>query len=300
MNINNLPKAAQKFIYYLYDLNKSPNTIKSYANDLKLFFEWYSVRYKEVDNDTIQNITFEELLAYQSYLTEKKYEERTKCRKISTLKAFWDWLSSRTSGYKLENIAKDLRMPTVGKRLVKYLSDQQIKRFFDAIESFQGKYKKRDKAMFSLFLNCGLRKSELINLDVDDIIEDKNKTFIRIIRKGNKEKLIPVNDTAKQTLKEYLAIRNSKNKALFLSKYDKRISSSNLHDIFHKYVNIANLKGYSIHKLRHTAATHIYRNTRDLRVIQELLGHEDIKTTQIYTHVDKQDEINAVNTISFG
>ena len=295
--VNDLPKLAQKYIYRLIDLNKSPETIRTYSHSLKLFFEWYQNEVgTEMTDDIINKIKYEDLSNYQSYLTSKNYKSGTKYKRLIVLRTFWNWLNEE---FDYKNIAKKLKLPTIEDELPKYLKDKEVIRFLNVIDEYNSKFKKRDKAMFVILLNCAIRKSELLNINMEDIIERKNRMFLKINRKGRKQQMIALNEPTKFILEKYIKTRKSNHPALFLSKYNQRISNSNFQVLFNKYSKLAKLKGYSIHKLRHTAATKMYEKTKDIKTLQEILGHKSIKSTQIYTHVGEEQKNNMIDSISY-
>ena len=192
------------------------------------------------------------------------------------------------------NPASELDSPKILKRLPKYLNIDESKRLLNSID---GKHRERDYAIITLFLNCGLRLSELVNININNI---KNDT-LTVIGKGNKERTIYLNNACINAINNYLKVRpvngvKDKN-ALFLSERKQRISNKTVQSIVKKYIMLAGLdpERYSTHKLRHTAATLMYRyGNVDIRALQRILGHESISTTEIYTHVDDSQLRNAV------
>lgn len=182
---------------------------------------------------------------------------------------------------------QDLDAPRMKKSLPKYLDlDSSIQ----LLESVDGPFRERDYCILTLFLNCGLRISELIGLNISDLRGDQ----LRVLGKGNKERILYLNPACVQAIQDYIAARNQERaidkNALFLSRRRTRISKAAVEKLVKKYLLKAGLDStqYSPHKLRHTAATLMLQNGVDVRTLQELLGHENLNTTQIYTHVTNE------------
>ena len=202
------------------------------------------------------------------------------------------------------NPAQNLETPKMERRMPKYLSLDDSKKLLNVTANEDDENKERDFAIITIFLNCGLRLSELISINVKDIDFSENK--LNVIGKGNKERTIYLNKACIDAIKDYLSVRpteglkndsKSSNKALFLSKRRERISNRTVQYIVEKELRKAGLdtSKYSVHKLRHTAATLMYQyGNVDIRALQELLGHESISTTEIYTHVSNEQVRNAV------
>ena len=182
---------------------------------------------------------------------------------------------------------KELDSPKLRKNLPKYLTlDESL----ELLASVDGPHKERDYCILTIFLNCGLRISELIGLNLTDIQGDA----LRVLGKGNKVRIVYLNDACKTALERYLAVRRPVSgrdqNALFLSSRNQRISRSNVHALVKKHLSQAGLDSarYSSHKLRHTAATLMLQNGVDVKAVQEVLGHEHLNTTEIYTHIDNE------------
>ena len=304
------PEFLNSFLdYTITILNKSPNTIKEYNYDISNFLKYVKAsnsikkcdNFKEVDisNFSISDlnlISLEDIHAYLAYLTtHNNSKPATRARKVASIRVFFNYL------YKKEKIisnnpALDLETPKIGKRIPKYLSLEDSKKLLDtAKEDTKDRNSARDYCIITLFLNCGMRLSELVNINIKDI--DFNDCKLNVIGKGNKERTIYLNNACLKAINSYLAIRprediayNSRD-ALFLSERKERISNRTVQIIVKKELLKAGLdtKKYSVHKLRHTAATLMYQyGNVDIRALQELLGHESISTTEIYTHVDNK------------
>lgn len=299
--------------YTITILNKSPNTIKEYNYDLATFLKFIKMHFKltqetnikeiqiqDVTIETIKRIELNDIHAFLSYLTTNYHSKAaTRARKASSIRVFFNYLSQKINLIE-KNPAQNLETPKLEKRMPKYLSLEDSKRLLDVTNSEENN-KERDYAIITLFLNCGMRLSELIGINITDI--DFSEAKMNVIGKGNKERTIYLNKACMKVIQDYLEVRpkesiqpDSKN-ALFLSKRRERISKRMVQYIVEKELQRAGLdtKKYSVHKLRHTAATLMYQyGNVDIRALQELLGHESISTTEIYTHVANEQVRNAV------
>ena len=301
-------------------LNKSPNSIKEYNYDLAMFLKFIKMHFNmtnetdfkditinDLTMDTIQKIKIDDIHAFLGYLTATFHSKpATRARKISTIRIFFHYLcQDASSDFKLDhNPALNLKTPKKDKRLPKYLSLDDSRKLLDVAYNEDNRNAERDFTIITLFLNCGMRLSELVGININDI--DFEECKLNVIGKGNKERTIYLNKACMKALSEYLPIRNSINvkhdnkyseKALFLSERRERISNSTVQYIVDKELMHAGLDTgkYSVHKLRHTAATLMYQYGEvDIRALQELLGHESIATTEIYTHVSNDQVRNAV------
>ena len=293
------PDIMVEFLNYMDAIkNKSKNTISEYALDLRTFFRYEKlakdpslkcsfdeVNIKDIDEDFIKKITLADAYAFLSYCKdERDNSARTRARKVSTLKSFFKFC---TTGKHIlnENPLQELDSPKLKETLPKYLTLEESKKLLRV--SYDGPNKERDFAIITLFLNCGMRLSELVSMNYTDIREDHT---CKITGKGNKERTIYLNDACIYAIENYIKVRpvdgvKDKN-ALFLSSRNQRISPKTVQHIVYENLEKAGLKGYSVHKLRHTAATLMYRyGGVDVLVLKEILGHENVGTTQIYTHV---------------
>ncbi len=300
--------------YSITILNKSPNSIKEYNYDLTNFLKFIKIHFKltkekdyskidisDLDIDAVRKITLEDIHSYISYMaTELRSKPATRARKISTIRIFFKYLSQKAKLIDT-NPAQNLETPKLGKRMPKYLSLDESKKLLEVTQSEDNRNSERDYAIITLFLNCGMRLSELVNINIKDITFSESKRTV--IGKGNKERTIYLNNACMSAIKEYLLVRpkegiiyDSKD-ALFLSERRERISNRTVQLIVKKELSRAGLdvNKYSVHKLRHTAATLMYQyGNVDIRALQELLGHESISTTEIYTHVDNSQIRSAV------
>ena len=228
----------------------------------------------------------------------------TRARKASTIRIFFAYLYDQ----KIipDNPAIGLKTPKLGKRMPKYLSLEDSKKLLDVTYDENDENKERDYAIITLFLNCGLRLSELVGINISNIDFSENR--LTVIGKGNKERTIYLNNACVNAIKDYMSVRpkegvkndsKASNKALFLSSRKERISNRTVQYIVDRELKKAGLdtSKYSTHKLRHTAATLMYQyGNVDIRALQELLGHESIATTEIYTHVSNEQVRNAVES----
>ena len=291
-------------------LNKSPNSIKEYNYDLNMFFKFIKVHFNltkekdfskinidDISLDTVKKIKLDDIHAFLSYMAiELKSKSATRARKASTIRIFFNYLSQKANLIEI-NPAQNLETPKSDKRLPKYLNLEQSQKLLEVASNEDNRNYQRDYAIITLFLNCGLRLSELVGININDI--DFSEARLTVIGKGNKERIIYLNKSCLKALYEYLEVRPkiNYNKALFLSERKERISRRTVQHIVDKELKNAGLdrKNFSTHKLRHTAATLMYQyGNVDIRALQVLLGHESISTTEIYTHVNNEQVRDAV------
>ena len=313
------PEFLNSFLdYSITILNKSPNSVKEYNYDLNMFLKYMLIEFKETNEkefdkidisnfsiNTLKKIKLNNIHSFVSYLaTNNKSKASTRARKISTIRIFFKYLVNKTD-ILTENPAQNLETPKLDKRMPKHLSLDDSKRLLNVASNEDNRNNERDYAITTLFLNCGMRLSELVGIDISDI--DFNECKMTVIGKGNKERTIYLNSACMRAINSYLQVRpkqakkDSKNsdKALFLSERKERISNRTVQHIIYKELQEAGLDSqkYSVHKLRHTAATLMYQyGNVDIRALQELLGHESISTTEIYTHVNNDQVRNAVES----
>ncbi len=308
--MNEIPQVIRDFLSYMETIKgKSKNTTKEYYYDLRLFFRFMKLS-KNLVNETefdeidisditlehVKSVTLSDLYSFMSFISrERDNTAPSRARKVASLKSFFNYLTNKAKLLDYSP-ASELESPKIVKRLPKYLNIDESKKLLNSIE---GKHRERDYAIITLFLNCGLRLSELVNINLNKI---KNDT-LTVIGKGSKERTIYLNNAclaAIEAYKEVRSIEGVKDKnALFLSERKQRISNKTVQYIVKKYITSSGLdpERYSAHKLRHTAATLMYKHGNvDIRALQEILGHESIATTEIYTHVDSQQLKNAVQS----
>lgn len=286
----------------------SEKTVCEYLLDLRSFFRFYKaynsggtlspeelegVEISDVDEVTVKKITREDIINFLVHAkSERQNNTTTRMRKLSSIRSFFQYAHSRMHWIEA-NPAADIDAPKKAKTLPKYLTVEESVRLLEAIKS--DNYSKtviRDFAIVTLFLNTGMRLSELVGLNLTSFDSDIRQ--VKVVGKGNKERMIYLNDAARGAVIDYLKIRLdsryivTSDKAFFLSKRQTRISNKTVQWLVGKYLELAGLgnRGLSVHKLRHTAATLMYQSGKvDIRVLKDILGHEQLNTTQIYTHV---------------
>ncbi len=314
------PAYLNSFLEYsLAYQRKSPNSVDQYNCDLVMFLRYMKYHFKLTDEkdfeqiqikdfsiDDLKRITQEDIHAFITYLSiNRRCGPATCAKRISTIRIFFKYLTITTNMIP-NNPAQNLETPKLNKRLPKYLTLEDSEKLLNVSANDEdNKNKERDFAIITLFLNCGLRLSELVGINISDIKFDDYR--LTVIGKGNKERTIYLNKACVDAINSYLSVRpnnakkDSKNsdKALFLSGYRQRISKRTVENVVARELQKAGLDTtkYSTHKLRHTAATLMYKYGQvDIRALQELLGHQSISTTEIYTHVDNEQVRNAVES----
>ena len=312
------PQIIREFLGYLGTIKgKSEKTVEEYYLDLRTFFRYIKlsrnlvkddtpfeeISISDVDIDLIRTITLTQVFEYMNYLTNvRNNKPATRSRKVSSLRTFFKYLTNKTNQLDV-NPVLELETPKLRSSLPKYLTFEQS---IDLLTKVDGKNKERDYCILVLFLNCGLRLSELVGINISNIDFSENR--LTVIGKGNKERTIYLNNACVNAIKDYISVRptegvkndsKASNKALFLSNRKERISNRTVQYIVDRELTKAGLdtSKYSTHKLRHTAATLMYQyGNVDIRALQELLGHESIATTEIYTHVSNEQVRNAVES----
>ena len=306
------PQVIKEYLFYLETIKiKSKRTVDEYYIDLRTFFrylkksrklvsddtEFENIKIDDVDIDLIKTVTLNDAYEYMDYLyRERNNQSAARARKCSSLKGFFDFLFSKKHLISSNPIAQ-LEVPKRKKTLPKYLTLEQSIELLNAVE---GKYKERDYAILTLFLNCGLRVSEMAGLNYTDIRSDNT---MRVVGKGNKERVVYLNSACIDAINDYMKVRPvddiKDKKALFISRNNRRMSVKTVQAMVYKYLAKIGLdaQGYSCHKLRHTAATLMYQHGGvDVRVLKEVLGHENLGTTEIYTHLSSEQMKNAADS----
>ena len=299
--------------YYL-DLRMFLRFIKLMRNDMPIHTRLEDIDIRDVDIEFIRPITSSDIFDFLSYLANDRVinpdslapeygiEPSARARKLSALKSFYKYLTVRTKQL-TENPVADLEYPKLRKSLPKYLTIEQSAAL---LQSVSGQNEKRDYAILMLFLNCGIRRSELVGLNLSDVYEDR----IRVVGKGNKERIVYFGAACRKAIDAYLPERQKKvltdNRALFGSRDGNRISVTAVHRLVKKALLQAGLDStqFSAHKLRHTAATMMLSGGVDVKTLQEVLGHENLNTTQIYTHIENTElkiaaEANPLSKLDF-
>ncbi len=323
------PNILRDFLTYHETIKgQSPRTISEYYLDLRMFFRFMKlmrndmpihtrlddIDIKDINIDFIRTITSSDIFDFLSYLANDRtpnpdspvpdygISPTARARKLSALKSFYKYLTVRTKQL-TENPVADLEYPKLRKSLPKYLTLEQSAALLRAVS---GPNEKRDYAIVMLFLNCGIRRSELVGLNLTDVYEDR----IRVVGKGNKERFVYFGTPCRKAIDAYLPERNKKvlsdNRALFGSRDSNRLSVTAVHRLIKKYLLMAGLDAtqFSAHKLRHTAATMMLSGGVDVKTVQEVLGHENLNTTQIYTHIENTElkiaaEANPISKLDF-
>ncbi len=313
--ITDAPPILREFLTYHETIQShSRKTVDEYFLDLRSFFRYIKllkgkcsadtpfdeISILDVDLELVRSITLSDVYSYMNYLGRERPTHRNsasagtglspaaRARKVASIRSFYKYLTNKAKVLS-ENPMQDLDSPRLKKALPRYLNlDESV----NLLTSVDGKNQTRDYCILALFLNCGLRISELVGLNITDIRGEQ----LRVLGKGNKERMIFLNDACRQALDDWLTERSGmglidKN-ALFVTRQNhKRITTAAVHKLVKKHLTAAGLDStqYSSHKLRHTAATLMLQNGVDVRTLQEVLGHDHLNTTQIYTHVDNED-----------
>lgn len=306
------PQILRDFLVYHETIqNHSHKTVDEYFLDLRNFFRYLKLHrgcvpdgtdfdfipILDVDLEFVASVTLTDVYSYMGYLSRDRAvhpgsESTTyglgaaaKARKIAAIRSFYKYLTSKAKLLD-ENPVRDLDSPKLKKSLPHYLDLDESIELLDAVD---GKNASRDYCILTLFLNCGLRISELVALNVTDVRDNQ----LRVLGKGNKERILFLNEACQTALQDWLTERSMLSlvdqTALFVTLQNRRrISRAAVHKLVKKHISAAGLDAtqYSSHKLRHTAATLMLQNGVDVRTLQEVLGHDHLNTTQIYTHVD--------------
>jgi len=323
------PNVLKEFLVYHENIKgQSQLTISEYYLDLRMFFRFVKlmrndmpvttkledISIKDIDLAFIREIDTSDVFDFLSYLSNDRalnpdsmapeygISPAARARKLSAIKSFFKYLTIRTKQLQ-ENPVAELEYPKLRKSLPKYLTLEQSAALLKAVS---GQNEKRDYAILMLFLNCGIRRSELVGLNLTDVYEDR----IRVVGKGNKERFVYFGSACRKAIDAYLVERNQKvltdNRALFGSRNGNRISTDAVHRLVKKALLQAGLDStqFSAHKLRHTAATMMLSGGVDVKTVQEVLGHENLNTTQIYTHIENTElkiaaEANPLSKLDF-
>ena len=299
---NDTPQIIKEFLSYMQVVKgKSKKTVDEYFLDLRTFFRYIKLKknlvalsesdfaeisISDISLDLIKEITLTDVYDFFNYLCDnRKNNASTRARKVSALRSFFNYLADKTHQIN-ENPIKDLDTPKRKAALPKFLT---LEESLELLKTVKGPYKERDYCILTLFLNCGMRLSELVNIDLYDIRDDGT---VRLTGKGNKERVIYLNQACIEAIQNYLKVRSVEGvrdrQALFISKQKKRISPKTVQALVYKYLTAAKLDnhGFSVHKLRHTAATLMYQHGNvDIRILKDILGHSNLGTTEIYTHL---------------
>lgn len=323
------PQVLRDFLTYHENIKgQSPKTISEYYLDLRMFLRFIKlmrcdmpvrtnldeINIRDVDIAFIKSISTSDVFDFLSYLANDRtanpgshspeygISPTSRARKLSAIKSFYKYLTVRTKQL-VDNPVADLEYPKLRKSLPRYLTFDQSAALLQAVS---GANQIRDYAILMIFLNCGIRRSELVGLNISDVYEDR----LRVVGKGNKERFVYFGSACRKAIDAYLPERNKKvlsdNRALFGSRDNNRISVTAVHRLVKKYLLAAGLDAdhFSAHKLRHTAATMMLSGGVDVKTVQEVLGHENLNTTQIYTHIENTElkiaaEANPLSKLDF-
>lgn len=273
-----MEKYIEKFMLYLeVEKNYSKHTILNYRLDLKDFGRF-------LGNIALENIDYLYLRKYLAVLKEKNLGARSINRRLSSLRSFFKFLVRE--GYLKSNPILVLSSPKLKKHLPNFLSEEEVAKLIEAAFAKNEKDERglRDRAILEIFYSTGMRIAEVAGLDSGDI--DFIGSVVKVMGKGRKERIVPIGDMAVGAIRKYLEHRKRQSEELFLNKSGRRISSRGIRNIVGKYIRLAGIKqGVSPHTLRHSFATHLLNRGADLRTVQELLGHANLSSTQIYTHL---------------
>lgn len=326
----NAPALLKDYIVYLQLVkNRSELTVLNYYTDLRTFFRFYKIKCGRASSDPndFQNIDISDiteadiksvdLMLAQEFLiytkNEKNNNPKARYRKGVSLRQFFKYLTNNKGIFEV-NPLSNLELPTPKAALPKYLTlDESV----SMLQNINTTDPKRDYCIITFFLNCGIRLSELVGINIHDVRCSKDSSgreiwTLKVLGKGNKERIIYLNEACVRAYNDYLDLSETDNEkrsaagsrdmtaktdALFLSRRNTRISNRRVQQIVEECLRSSGLdnRGLSVHKLRHTAATLMYQNGVDVRVLKEVLGHENLNTTQIYTHISNEQMENAMN-----
>lgn len=304
-----IPDDVIEYLHYLDFVKlRSPRTVNGYYLDLRGFFRFMMVQWNRTDPNTppekidltqitsndIAGISKRDIFSYLEYVRNANNGAKARARKLSALKGFFGYMCTQVNKI-AQNPTENVTLGAPKKALPKYLTENES---LILLNNIQSDFYERDFCIITLFLNCGMRLTELVSINLSDFRDDT----IRITGKGSKERLVYLNDACLQALAHYRKARNAlpnltdKN-ALFVSKRTgKRLTARRVEQIVAQCLQSAGLsgRGFSPHKLRHTAATLMYQGGVDMLALKEILGHESVSTTQIYTHINQQQLRDAV------
>ena len=272
-----MDRYIEKFIRYLeIEKNYSKYTILNYKLDLENFKKF-------LGETALEKIDYLILRKYLAILKEKNLKSRSVSRRISTLRSFFKFLIRE--GYLKTNPITSLSSPKQEKHLPLFFTEEEVTKLIDSVQ-LKNERDYRDRAVMETFYSTGIRVSELVGMNIEDV--DFIGGIVKVLGKGRKERIVPIGEQALSTIRAYLDKRKKEQDtgALFLNKNGKRITDRGIRNVIVKYVRIASMRhGVSCHTFRHSFATHLLDRGADLRSVQELLGHVNLSSTQIYTHL---------------
>ena len=313
IDVNEFSSVVREFASYKTVIQGcSQRTVEQYLIDLRTFFRYLlcegdqsilqdnekfmEITVESVDLEALKKVTTDQIYDFLLYTdSERENQTAAKARKLAAIRALYKFLVNKR-GYMEDSPAANIDSPKKKKALPKFLSLEEARSLLSAVlNDAESPNRERDFCMITLFLNCGMRVGELVGINLQDI--DTELRSLRVLGKGNKERIIYLNEACREALRGYLSVRKSEkyikcaDKALFISNRMARLSIQGVQVTVQKYLRMAGLesKHYSVHKLRHTAATLMYQSGAvDIRVLKDILGHEQLNTTQIYTHVSNR------------
>ncbi len=285
-------KQVEKFIEYLIlERGLSDNSVSAYKTDLVSYLEFLATK----NIDAYSNINRNDIIDYLAECKNKGLEPATLARRLVSIKVLFKFLLQEE--VIKENITDVMESPKLWRLLPDFISSKEVDALINVYPAGEDLLTFRNRAIIELLYACGLRVSELTNLRINSI--HKEEMVIRVLGKGNKERIVPIASKAKELVLEYRnrirpeLIKNKKEVALFLSKNGKKLNRERIWGIIKEAAVLAGInKNIHPHTLRHSFASHLLENGADLRIIQEMLGHADISTTQIYTHIDNKKLLN--------
>ncbi len=268
--------------YLVYEKGLSPKSVEAYLHDVQLLADF-------LGEDKIADATFEELQKFLKHLYESDFNSRSQARIVSGMRAFYRYLIY--ANVREDDPTELLDAPKIGMHLPDVLTVEEIQSIMDVID-LSTPEGHRNRAMVEVMYGCGLRVSELVTLRLSNLFFDDG--FIKVVGKGNKERLIPIGKTAINAVNQYvdgkrklLKIKKGEEDYVFLNRRGAHLTREMVFMLVKKWVAAAGIdKTVSPHTFRHSFATHLIENGADLRVVQEMLGHESILTTELYTHID--------------
>lgn len=307
MKFDDCPSYLQEYLNYIETIKlRSKLTVKNYYTDIKLFLrylkttngladandDFINIHIEDVPETLVKGVTLTDILAFLSFTSsERDNHAQARARKAVALRQFFKYLTVKKGWFDVSP-AQNLELPTQRKSLPKHLTVEQATDLLKNCSDFKDWTDYRDYCIITFFLNCGMRLSELVGINSTDYVSTKQGDTmiqqIKVLGKGSKERIIYLNPACVSAYERYLEVRpDTREKALFISKRLKRISNRRVEQIIDEKLKLSGLSGmgFSVHKLRHTAATLMYQNGVDVRALKEVLGHENLDTTQIYTHV---------------
>jgi len=307
--LEDCPPLLRDFLFYMETIRgRSARTVEGYYIDLRTFLryikatkllnqtphndaDFHQLSIGSVSTVVICHVTLSDVYAYLNFCVEELgNQSAARARKVTSIRTFYKYICTKTP-YLKESPVRDLELPSPKRAMPKYLT---LEESLELLNNVQSKFTQRDFCMITLLLNCGMRVSELVGIDLSDIREDS----LHLLGKGNKERIVYLNASCLSALEEYLKVRKvpencpaKDRNALFVSNIGTRLTARRVEQIVEEAMTKAGLGhlGYSPHKLRHTAATLLYQHGGvDIRTLKELLGHENLATTEIYTHVSNR------------